>query len=86
MICYIGLPSTTPKNIGDGTNENSDITISPKPMETGLSFSSTHLKNFGLIIIFQTYHPSPYLTETRKLLARPVAPLNFIKQTTPRNI
>lgn len=35
--------STIPKNIGLGINEKRLITIRPKPIATGLSFSSTHL-------------------------------------------
>lgn len=35
-----------PKRIGDGTNANKLINIKPNPIATGLSFSSTHLKQF----------------------------------------
>lgn len=63
---YEALPRINPKRIGDGMKAKRLIIVSPKPMATVLSFSSTHL------------------TETRKLEARPVAPLNLRRQTTAK--
>lgn len=39
------LSSKIPKNIGLGMKANNAMNIRPKPIATGLSFSSTHLQN-----------------------------------------
>lgn len=74
-----------PKSIGDGTNAQRLIIINPKPIATGLSFSSTHLKIIPLLIIYLSDIFAIYLTVTKKFETRPVAPVNFNKQTTATN-
>lgn len=90
VLYVIRLPNITPNNIGDGMKANKLIIIIPKPIATALSRSSTHLE-YGFKIhlarnISKYPYISLYLTETKKLDALPVAPLNFNRQTTARNM